>query len=171
VLVAGKRVLAIPTGVSQRKVLTATTEMLLTVDGLSGYLVGMTANVTQLLGLPDAQKFPQYGADSIYTWRASKAGIGVYILGAAIALVSGYPANSFPDFYDQQTNKSWHQMFASIKSPYQLTMRYFYYTTKYNLVYGLCIWLVRGLSWQLLWLWLECKQLARIFSSPQKNAS
>lgn len=161
----------IPTGFRKRQALTAGSEEVLTVDGLSGYLVGMTASVTQRLGLPEAQKFPQYAGDGIYTLQASRAGIGVYILGRAIALVSGKPTNSLRDFYCQQTDKSWRQIFATPKSPYYLTMRYFYYTSKYGLVLGAIIWIMRVAFWQSLWLWWQGKaKLVYIFSASQTHA-
>jgi Predicted glycosyltransferases len=162
----------IPTGSQKRRALTASPEEVLAVEGLSGYLVGMTANITQRLGLPDAQKFPQYGGDAIYTLQAFRAGIGVYILGGAIALVSGKPANSLRDFYHQQTNKSWRQMFATPKSPYYLRMRYFYYTSKYTLIWGTVIWFTHVVLWQSLWFWWQCKtKLFYIFSVLRINAS
>jgi len=162
----------IPTGLKNRRAVTTCSEEVLTVEGLSGYLVGMTANITQRLGLPEAQKFPQYGGDAIYTLQAHRAGIGVYILGEAIALVSGKPANSLRDFYHQQTNKSWRQMFATPKSPYYLRMRYFYYTSKYTLIWGTVIWFTHVVLWQSLWFWWQCKtKLFYIFSVLRINAS
>ncbi len=162
----------IPTGLRNRRAVTTHSEEVLAVQGLSGYLVGMTANITQQLGVPDAQKFPQYGGDAIYTLQAHRSGIGVYILGEAIALVSGKPANSLRDFYHQQTNKSWRQMFATPKSPYYLRMRYFYYTSKYTLILGAMIWMMHVVYWHLLWLWWQCTtKLLCISSGFRTNAS
>jgi GT2 family glycosyltransferase len=162
----------IPTGCQKRRALTASPEEVLAVEDLSGYLVGMTANITELLGLPDAQKFPQYGGDAIYTLQASRAKIGIYILGEAIALVSGKPVQSLRDFYHQQTSKSWRQMFATPKSPYYLSMRYFYYTSKYSLILGSIIWIMHVVYWQLLWLWWQSKtRLVYISSVLSNNAS
>ena len=162
----------IPTGLKNRWAVTTCSEEVMAVQGLSGYLVGMTANITQRLGLPDPQKFPQYGGDAIYTLQASRAKIGIYILGEAIALVSGKPAQSLRNFYHQQTNKSWRQMFATPKSPYYLRMRYFYYTSKYTLVLGAIIWMMHIVYWHLLWLWWQCKaRLVYISSAFKTNAS
>jgi len=52
-------------------------------DALDGNLVCMPATVIDAIGLPEGRRFPHYGGDNMYTWRAKCQGFRLYVLGDA----------------------------------------------------------------------------------------
>lgn len=127
------------------------------VDGLSGFLVGMSSAIPKQIGYPDARRFPHYASDSIYTLTAKRKGYPVQILGKAIAHVTDHsnPAISFRQYVLQTGIKSWHFYFRSPKTSYRLATRFFYHTDKEGLFLGMLIFFLKCLSWNLTWLWLN----------------
>jgi GT2 family glycosyltransferase len=147
---------SIETGFMEHKRVKVNGDEIIDVDGLSGFLVGMSSVIPKQIGYPDARKFPHYASDSIYTLIAKRAGYPVRILGKAIAYITDYtnPAISFREYVLQTGIKSWHFYFRSPKTSYRLATRFFYYTIKKGFLRGLIIFLMQGLSWNLTWLWL-----------------
>lgn len=51
------------------------------VDGFSGWCVGMPAKVCEKIGFPDAERFPHYWGDTVYTLKARRAGFRLCLVG------------------------------------------------------------------------------------------
>jgi GT2 family glycosyltransferase len=124
------------------------------VHGLSGYCVGMPAQLCREIGLPDARHLPHYGADSIYTLLGHRRGFRVVILPNARAyLIDNHEqpdlkkrAMEFKDDRFQFIRTT----FFRRKSKYYLTGQYWYHLYKYSFPVGPFLFLCKLIQWLLL---------------------
>jgi GT2 family glycosyltransferase len=119
------------------------------VDGLSGYCVGISANVFKRIGAPDANKFRQYAGDGMYTLKATRAGFKAYILGAAkVTLVEEKdPIHNFSNYVKKVKNRNLKLIFWNYKSPYHLPTQFHYHTYKYGILIGIPLFTAKSISW------------------------
>jgi hypothetical protein len=70
------------------------------VDVLAGFLVAFSRQVVDVIGLPDAGRFPHYAGDSDFTRRAHNAGFELWVLGdAQVALRSFQPYPTVAEYF------------------------------------------------------------------------
>jgi GT2 family glycosyltransferase len=125
------------------------------VDGMSGYCVGIPAAVFHKIGLPDAQKFPHYDGDGMYTLQATRAGFKACILGDAKVTLPGV-ANPIHQFHlYAQTAPNFQSLFWSKKSPYYLPTQFSYHTKKHGLWLGFPLFIAKLLWWLGQWISLQ----------------
>ncbi len=60
------------------------------VDVLAGFLVAFSNEVVEVIGLPDAERFPHYAGDSDFTRRAHDAGFELWLDGDAEVELRGF---------------------------------------------------------------------------------
>jgi GT2 family glycosyltransferase len=115
---------AVPTGFIDRKTFSAPVGTTRTVEGLSGFCVGLGARVAPRFGPPDARNFPHYFADTAYTLLAHRAGARVVVLGDAAADLVDYRGEGLDLRADRRPGETWarhwSRVFTATASPYRL---------------------------------------------------
>lgn len=130
----------------------------LEVDGMAGWCVGIPAAVFAKIGPPDAQRYPHYAGDDMYTFRAVRSGFKAYLLGdLRVALVGKVHAQlNFRDYFSPELSLSqiFQNLFWHNKSPYRLPTRFFFLTERYGWVAGSVLFGVKITAWLIQGLWL-----------------
>ena len=121
------------------------------VDGLSGYCVGISTSIVDQIGFPDADRFPHYFGDVMYVLRATQAKLKVCILGSAKVILLGEnkTIHSLPNYLLKMSSMKLPLLFWNKKSQYYLPAQFFYHIEKYNLPFGILLFLIKT-SWYLL---------------------
>jgi GT2 family glycosyltransferase len=124
------------------------------VQGLSGYCVGIPAQLCSEVGLPNAKRLPHYAGDTIYTLRAYRKGYRVVLLADAKACLldkhdqSGFKERALAsrDGRGEFIRKT----FFEKKSMYYLRGQYWYHSYKYGFPVGAIYFLCKLLRWSFL---------------------
>ena len=66
---------------------------LISVDNISGYCAGFPAEICEIIGYPDAYKFPHYYGDDSYTSKIFRAGFKLYLYGDIFVELLDYDPN------------------------------------------------------------------------------
>lgn len=150
---------AVPTRVSGfrgRQSLLANPGEVVNVDGMSGWCVGIPRDVYTKIGPPNANKFPHYAGDSMYTLTATRAGFRACILGDAIATLieAGESRGDLLSIFKPGLPwlSSFKALFWAKKSPFRLPTQFFYHATRYGTVLGTPLFLGRTLVWLGKWM-------------------
>ncbi|MBW4664751.1 MAG: glycosyltransferase family 2 protein [Chroococcus sp. CMT-3BRIN-NPC107] len=140
----------VESGFKGRNRLKASPEEVIFVDGLSGYCVGISSAIVNKIGLPNADHFPHYFGDVIYILKATHAKYKVCILGSAKVILPGEnnAIHSFSNYLSQMSSIKLPQLFWNKKSQYYLPAQFFYHIEKYNLLFGIPLFLVKT-AWYL----------------------
>lgn len=143
--------LPLESGFKGRSRLKANPDEVVFVDGLSGYCVGIPTSIVNQIGLPDADRFPHYFGDVMYVMKATQAGFKVCILGAAKVILPGEnnAIQSLPDYLLQMSSIKLPLLFWNKKSQYYLPAQFFYHIEKYNIFFGIPLFLVK-IGWYLI---------------------
>ncbi|AFY71010.1 glycosyl transferase family 2 [Thalassoporum mexicanum PCC 7367] len=132
---------------------------LLPVEGLSGWCVGMPIAVYDKIGAPNAQKFPHYAGDDVYTFQATKAGFKAFLLGdLTVELIGPVHAKlGFEDYFKPGSSAGaiFHNLFWHKKSPYRLPTRYFFFQERYGLWVGAALFATKLSFWLFRWAQLQ----------------
>lgn len=141
----------------------------LEVEGTSGWCVGIPRAVVDRIGFPEVAKFPHYAGDSMYTYKATRAGFTACILGDAIARLvdPGESRADLPSYFKPQMSltSSWHWVFWHKKSPFRLPTQFYYQTRRYGILRGVPLFLAKAFIWLVQWgqlqisSWLNYKNL------------
>lgn len=144
----------IDTGFIGRQKTSAIEHDYLLVDGLSGFLVGMTRSVPEQIGLPDSRRFPHYAGDTAYTLLASRSGIPVYLMSSAQAIITDKTHNSgsLISYFQSLSAPNWKNIFINKKSPFRLQTCFYLYQLKYIFPMYLFIMVAKFIQWQAIWL-------------------
>ncbi|MCS6960491.1 MAG: glycosyltransferase family 2 protein [Pseudanabaenaceae cyanobacterium SKYGB_i_bin29] len=128
------------------------------VESMYGFCVGFPSSIVDKIGTPNPRQIPNYGADTIYTLRATRAGYKGIILGTAMATVlSSYQfVPPFPKYLQQTNDRSFRAVFFHPKSPFNLKAKFYILWYRYHL-WGLFGFLVQSLYFLLTWLTFEKK--------------
>lgn len=125
------------------------------VEGMSGWCVGMPAAVFHKIGTPDADRFPHYSGDDMYTLRATRAGFSAVLLGDARANLIGrvHPKLDFRNHFSINATpaKTFQSLFLDKKSPYRLPTQFFRYLERYGAFKGGALFLLKLVSWLATW--------------------
>ena len=150
-------------GFQGRKSCAAKSNEVVFVDGMSGWCVGIPVAVFEKIGSPDANKFPHYSGDDIYTFRATRAGFKACLLGDfKVNLVGSVHARgSFRDYFRPGLTLAdiFQALFWNKKSPYRLPTRFFYFMERYGAFFGTFLFLSKltlWLTWST-WLYLSLR--------------
>jgi GT2 family glycosyltransferase len=143
--------LPLESGFKGRNRLKASPDEVVFVDGLSGYCVGIPTSIVNQIGLPDAAHFPHYFGDVMYVLKATRARFKVCILGAAKVILPGENnvIHSLPDYLLQMSSIKLPLLFWNKKSQYYLPAQFFYHIEKYNVFFGIPLFLVKT-GWYLI---------------------
>lgn len=130
-------------------------------DGMSGWCVGIPSVVYEKIGAPDAQKFPHYSGDDIYTLQATKAGFKACLIGDLQATLFGpiHAKLDFQDYFQLGLNPTdtFKSLFVHKKSPYRLLTRFFVFKERYGSFTGTFLFITRLSTWLIKWLQLQLK--------------
>jgi len=144
---------AVPTGFQGRRSVTAAPGKTLPVDGLSGFCVGVPRAVWKKLGAPDAFHFPHYAGDTAYTWRATRLGVPVLLLGDVVVTLLDHRAPPASPGAARRPERSWSDnyraIFLSRKSPFRLATQWNLLRLKYGLVTGVALASLRTVVWHM----------------------
>lgn len=133
----------VESGFKGRNRLKASPNEVVFVDGLSGYCIGIPTSIVNKIGLPDADRFPHYFGDVMYVLKATQARFKVCILGSAKVILPGKnnAIHSFPNYLLQMSSIKLSLIFWNKKSQYYLPAQFFYHTAKYNIFFGVPLFL------------------------------
>jgi GT2 family glycosyltransferase len=150
---------AVPTGFTGRRTFSPAPGEELSVQGLSGFCVGLGANASRRLGPPDAENFPHYYGDTAYTIRASRAGTRVVLLGAAAVDLVDHRDGPAQLRERVRTNeslaKNWRRIFWGTNSPYRLRTLFAFQRLKYGAAAGTALAAARAASWIGRFMWAK----------------
>jgi len=151
----------VPTGFSGRRIFSAAAGEIRPVQGLSGFCVGLGADVAGRLGPPDAENFPHYGGDTAYTLRASRAGCTVALVGDAVVQLldgGGGPA-ALRDRVraGESLAENWRRIFSATNSPYRLRTLFALQRLKYGAATGSVLALARATGWMAGMAWTKAR--------------
>ncbi len=140
----------VKSGFKGRHRLKASLDEVVFVEGLSGYCVGIPSAIVNKIGLPNADRFPHYFGDVMYVLKATQAKFKVCILGSAKVILPGEnnAIHSLPNYLFQMSSIKLPLIFWNKKSQYYLPAQFFYHIEKYNLLFGIPLFLVKT-SWYL----------------------
>lgn len=122
------------------------------VESMYGFCVGFPTEIVDQIGTPDPKQIPSYGADTIYTLRATRAGYRGVILGTAMATVlNSYPfVPPFPQYLLSVRDKSFATIFTRPDSPFNLVAQFHIAMARYRFA-GLFVFLGKALYFTLVW--------------------
>ena len=123
------------------------------VESMYGFCVGFPSEIVDRIGTPDPKQIPNYGADTIYTLKATRAGYSGIILGTAMATVlNSYPfVPPFLQYLQSARDKSFTAVFSHPNSPFNLVAQFHIAMARYRFG-GLFVFLVKALYFILVWL-------------------
>lgn len=125
------------------------------VEGLAGWCAGMPIAVIDKIGLPDAEHFPHYSGDDMYTYKASQHGFRVCLNGSLEATLVGpiHDQLAIRDYFKAgiTPKETLTAIFWHYKSPYRLPTQFFYFKQKYGSVLGLPLFFIKLASWLSQW--------------------
>ncbi|MDX2240318.1 MAG: glycosyltransferase family 2 protein [Leptolyngbyaceae cyanobacterium bins.302] len=128
---------------------------ILEVDGMSGWCVGIPGCVVQVIGVPDAYRFPHYSGDDTYIFRAYRSGFKAYLVGDLKANLIGpvHERLGIQKFFapGRSAAKTFQSLFLSKKSPYRLPTKFFHCIERYGVWLGTCLFVVKIMSWFSQW--------------------
>ena len=129
------------------------------VDGMSGWCVGIPANVFQKIGPPDVNRFPHYSGDDTYTYRATRVGFKAILIGDLhVNLVGAVHENlGLRDYFKPGRSAAsvFQAIFLHKKSPYRLPTRFFYQIERYGILLGIPLFSIKLSVWLWQWFWLQ----------------
>jgi GT2 family glycosyltransferase len=138
----------------------------ISVDGLSGWCVGIPAEVFQKIGPPDPTRFPHYCGDDTYILRATRVGLKAFILGDLKIHLCGVPyhGRDFHSYVRAKKNpiQTFQNLFWNKKSPYRIPTLFFYQVERYGLAAGLCLFLVKAVNWFGKWFYAQSEALFQL---------
>jgi GT2 family glycosyltransferase len=138
-------------GFQGRKSFAANPGEVISVEGMSGWCVGMPASVFPKIGPPNVRKFPHYAGDDMYTLKATRSGYSAFLLGDAKAYLIGpvHPKLDFRKYFRPHSTpiETLENLFWSKRSPYRLPTQFFRHTERYGLVLGIPIFSIKLISW------------------------
>jgi len=109
-------------------------------DGFSGWCVGMPAKVCEKIGFPDAEKFPHYWGDTVYTLQATHAGFRACLVGDIKAKLTGEVREQLDlrGYFlpGQNPVAALGRLFLAKRSPYYLKSLFHYMVERYGIVIG-----------------------------------
>jgi GT2 family glycosyltransferase len=153
-------------GCRRQQRITAQPGEVIYVESLSGYCVGIPESVYRKIGLPNAQRFPQYRGDDTYILRATRSQFKACILGDAKILLQGVEdaEHGFISYLNHRfpSNPSFATVFLSKKSRYFLPCQFFYLVEKYSLIPGIFLFFIKVLFWLEKYLYLRLKRVNRL---------
>ncbi|MFN3362175.1 MAG: glycosyltransferase family 2 protein [Pseudanabaenaceae cyanobacterium] len=128
------------------------------VESMYGFCVGFPTAIVDKIGTPNPRQIPDYGADTIYTLRATRAGYKGVILGTAMAtLLDSYQFTpSFPHYLAQTNDRSFTAVFLHPKSPFNLKAKFYILFYRYR-VWGIFGFLVQASYFLLTWVTFKKK--------------
>ncbi|MCT7990844.1 glycosyltransferase family 2 protein [Laspinema olomoucense] len=149
----------ISNGFIGRKSLIVNPKEVVFVQGMSGFCVVIPRAVFAKIGLPEADKFPQYSGDDTYTLKATRSGFKACIVGSAKVRLAGEVrvTHNIQHYIhpSQSISQTFKVLFLSKKSPYYLRSRFFYHIQKYGYIVGALLFAIKFKLWLLQWLQKE----------------
>jgi GT2 family glycosyltransferase len=123
------------------------------VESMYGFCVGFPTEIVDRIGTPDPKQIPNYGGDTIYTLKATRAGYQGIILGTAMAtLLSSYTfVPPFPQYLQSVNDRSFGAIFTQPSSPYNLVAHFYISINRYRF-WGLFVFLAKLFYFILVWL-------------------
>lgn len=138
---------------------------LIAVESISGYCAGFPAGICQIIGYPNALKFPHYYGDETYTKKAFRANFKLYLYGDIFVELLDYDSRreTFWDYLNTISSESpsYKNVFFFIKSRYYIPSQYYYLCEKYGFITGLMLFILRASSWLAM---LTTFKLIKLFS-------
>lgn len=132
---------------------------IMSVDGMSGWCVGMPSTVVAEVGLPDSNRFPHYSGDDIYTLQVTRAGYNAHLLGDLSAVLYGpvHDKLSFKGYFRPGLSPRtiFQSLFWDKKSPYRLPTRFFVMIERYGQVKGILLFATKLFTWLLVYCQLQ----------------
>ncbi|MCM0593987.1 MAG: glycosyltransferase family 2 protein [Gloeotrichia echinulata IR180] len=142
-------------GFRGRQVFAASPGEVISVDGMSGWCVGIPSAVFDKIGYPDASKYPHYAGDDMYLLRATRAGFRACLLGdAKVNLVGGVRITiKFQHYFHPQLTfaETFQRLFWNKKSPYRLPTQFYRHTEKYGILLGSLLFSLKVIAWLANW--------------------
>ncbi len=123
------------------------------VESMYGFCVGFPTAIVDLIGTPDPKQIPGYGADTIYTLRATRAGYRGVILGNAMTiLLSSYTfVPPFAEYLKTAPDRSFTAIFGNASSPFNLKAQFYIVMYRYRF-WGIFVFVGKLCYFLLTWL-------------------
>ncbi len=143
----------IPTGLKGGAVVKCREGQNTIVESMYGFCVGFPTALMDIIGTPNPKQIPSYGADTIYTLKATRAGYKGIILGTAMAtLLTSQPLiPPLRQYLQEISDRSFKAVFMEPNSPYNLISQFHIAMARYRF-WGILVFLGKVLYFILVWL-------------------
>lgn len=131
------------------------------VEGLSGWCAGIPVSVVEAIGFPDANRFPHYIGDTMYSLKAVRRGFKACLVGDLPVVLTGLMevAYDLQDYFQPELSPiaSFQAIFWSKKSLYRIPSKFFCFIDRQGLFVGSCLFSIKLMSWLSQWTALQIR--------------